>query len=96
MCINGDLDLINVINKVFSVACSLRHTHLGILALSPLCGNFDLNNVLCACVDSVVVHLNDIVALLAERSLSLFFHILDSVSLGNDLGKLEERGLENC
>ena len=52
-------------------------------------------NLLTSSVDSVMVHLNDSVALLRIRSCSSVLHVLDSVVDRNDVSKLEECRLKN-
>ena len=52
-------------------------------------------DALSACIDGVMVHLNDGIALLGVRSGSSVLHILDGVFLGEDLSQLEESRLQH-
>ena len=52
-------------------------------------------NLLTSSVDSVMVHLNDSVALLRIRSCSSVLNVLDSVIDRNDVSELEECRLKN-
>src|SRR5699024_4832285 len=60
----GDKDAVYVIDKGLVVACSGGHSHCGVGAALPGLGYVNLDYSLAACIDSVVVHLYDGVALL--------------------------------
>jgi hypothetical protein len=90
-----NLNLVYEVFKNLVVAGNGRHTHSGVLSVLPSFGNLNLNNLLIAGVDSVVVHLNDSFTLLGIRSGSSVLHILNSFFDRNDVGKLEECRLEN-
>ena len=71
---------------------SLVNYSLSLLALDvcPLCGNLNLNYSLATCVNSGVVHIHDILTLLAVRLVNRLLHLLDSLLDRNDVGNLEE------
>ena len=63
-------------------------------SVSPVRGNVDLDVCGSAGVDSLLVHLDYLFALLHEL-LGLLLHVADSLFLGKNLGKGEECGLKN-
>lgn len=54
-----------------------------------------MTRAVCAAVNGVVVHLNDLVALLAVGSFGSGFHVIRSLISGDDVGQFEERRLQN-
>ena len=60
---------------------------------SPGFGIADLNQLLRAAVDGGMVHVDNLLALLAVGFDHHFLHILDGVHLGDHAGQLEEGGL---
>ena len=77
----------------------LRRTVLGnsfggILCVSPRSRNINLNVSGSTCVDSRLVHLNYLNALL-HKLLSFFFHVADCFLSGKNLSKREECRLQN-
>ena len=67
-----------------------------ILSCLPGIRNVNFNNCVNACVDSSIVHLNDIVTLLTVRLESCLLHVVNSLVNRKDAGKLEECGLADC
>ena len=63
-------------------------------SVGPVSGNVDLDICGSARVDSLLVHLDYLFALLHEL-LGLLLHVADSLFLGKNLGKGEECGLKN-
>ena len=66
----------------------------GILCVSPRSRNINLNVSGSTCVDSRLVHLNYLNALL-HKLLSFFFHVADCFLSGKNLSKREECRLQN-
>lgn len=65
------------------------------MAFFQAAGTSILDQAICAPVNGVVVHLNNFVALLAVGSLCRGFHVIRSLIGGDDVGQLEECGLQN-
>ena len=65
-------------------------------SISPLSRNIDLDECCSTEVDSLVVHVYNILTLLEVRLSSLFLHVLDCFFLWHDLCKCEECRLEDC
>ncbi len=61
----------------------------------PIGGNLDLDIGGSAGVDGLMVHLDDVHALLGVGLRGLLLHVLDGLCLGQNLGQGEERGLQN-
>ena len=94
LCVYGDLNLVDEINQELVVALSLVLGELA-LAVSPGSRNVYLDDLACALVDSGVVHVDDIVALLGKGLVRHLLHVGDSVLGRNDVCDGEERGLEH-
>ena len=90
-----DLDVVNEINNVLSVAGSYHNIILFAFSSAPALGNIYLDNVLGTCVDGCPVLLNDVLTLTAIGLLSGCLHQTDRVFLGDDVGQLEESGLQD-
>ena len=60
----------------------------------PFCRNLDFY-VLSSAIDSCVVHIDDVLALLAVRLESRILHVLDSILYRNNTGDAEECTLKN-
>ena len=58
--------------------------------VSPFFRNRYFNNALHACINSAVVHVNDILALLAVGVFVGFLQVSDAVFIRNDVGQMEE------
>src|SRR5699024_8201202 len=89
------LDVVYDINNVRSAALRVGHLQAFIFCVLPAFRNLNLNYLFCSLVDGCPVLLNHIVALAAVGSLRGSLHQLDSLLLGNDVGQLEESGLQN-
>ena len=74
----------------------MGHSQPLVCRILPAFRNCHFYHLLCACVDRIVVHLYDGVAFSSVGSFCSGFHQLDGLLLRNNIGKLEERGLENC
>ena len=68
---------------------------LGVHGVGPVGGHVDLLIGGGAQIDGLVVHVNDVLALLQVGGLGLLLHVGDGLLLGHDLGQREERGLED-
>src|SRR5699024_7591536 len=66
-----------------------------VLCVSPGCRYVDLNECSCASVDCLMVHINDILALLQVGLGCCFLHEADCVLRRHNLSQCEECGLEN-
>ena len=66
-----------------------------VLDRSPLGRNLDLNDGIAAGVHGRIVHVDDILALLAVGLLDRLLHLLDGLVERNDVGDLEERRLHD-
>ena len=90
------LDILNKIDNVFSsVLVYLRSRKSLVSSVLPALRNCHFYNLLSACVDRVIVHLNDLVALSSVSSLGSSLHQVDRLFLRNDSGKLEECRLKD-
>ena len=94
LCVNGDLYIVNEVDQELVVALSLVLGELA-LAVSPGSGNVYLDNLAGTLLDSGVVHVDDIVALLSKGLVRHLLHVCDSVLGRNDVSDGEERGLEH-
>ena len=84
-----NLDVVYEINNIFSVSgCNLCKTL--ILSIFPACRNVNLNYSCCSGVDCIVVHLYDLVTLLAVGCLCSSLHQLDGSFLRNNSCQFEE------
>src|SRR5699024_1592966 len=62
----------------------------------PALRNCYFNNLFCTCIDGVIVHLNDLVALSSVCSLCSSLHQVDRLCLRNDGSQFEECRLKDC
>ena len=77
----------NIVNHLDKLSGTLFLYRSGVvLCISPVGGNVNLNIGSSACVDCLLVHLDDFFTLL-HKLLGLFLHIADSLCLGENLGK---------
>ncbi len=90
-----DLDIIYKVYNVLAAACC-NFCKAFVLSVFPACRNFNLYNACCASVDGVIVHLYDLVALLAVGCLCSSLHQLNCPLLWDDGSQLEECRLEYC
>ena len=67
----------------------------GIHGVGPSGGHLDLVDGVYAGIDGLVVHLDDVFALAAIGFLSSFLHVLHRIVDGDDVGQLEESGLQD-
>ena len=94
LAIHRNLDIVYKIHNILPVArCNLGKAL--ILGILPAVWNFNLHNARCAGIDGIVVHLYDLVALLAIRCLSGSLHQLDGALFRNDGSQFEECGLQH-
>ncbi len=84
------LDLLDKLGLAFEVMLGDN-----VFCVCPVSGNVDLDVGGSAGVDGLVVHLNDVHALLGVGLRCLLLHVLDGVFLGQNLGQGEERGLKD-
>ena len=90
------LDILNEIDNVFSsVLVYLRSRKSFVSSVLPALRNSYFYDLLSACIDRVIVHLNDLVALSSVSSLSSSLHQVDCFLLRNDSGKFEECRLKD-
>ena len=80
------LDLLDKLGLAFEVVVNDN-----VFCICPIGGNVDLDIGGSAGVDCLVVHLNDVHALLGVGLRGLFLHVLDGLRLGQDLCQREER-----
>ena len=66
-----------------------------VLCSLPCLGNIDLDECGSACVNGLVVHVDNVLTLLEVGCRGLFLHVADSVFLRNDLCQSEECRLQN-
>ena len=84
------LDLLDQFRLAFEVVLGDN-----VFCVGPGSGNVDLHIGGSAGVDGLVVHLDDVHALLGVGLRGLFLHVLDGVRFRQDLGQREERGLKD-
>ena len=88
--INLSLDILNEINNIFSSTLNFWWEQSFVFAWFPRIWNLNFNNLLSACVDSVIVHLYDLISLSSVSSLSCFLHKVDCFFFRNDGRQFEE------
>ena len=92
--VHGEHHVVHVIHQLGTVAGS--NLSLGIVhSVLPGSGDFHLHIAVGATIDSVVVHLDDGLALAAVGLGSGVLHVLDSILFGDDLSNGEESGLQH-
>ena len=100
-CRNGEIIALQGIDRINNVAYELRTRHIYIcscslnLDRSPLCGNLDLLDCVATCVNRSVVHIDDILALLAVGLRDSLLHLLNSLVERDYVCNLEECRLHN-
>ena len=88
------LNIVYEINNILPVSgCNLCKAL--ILSVFPACRHFNLNYSGCSGVNSVIVHLYDLIALLAVSCLCSSFHQLDRTLFWNDSSQFEECRLKH-
>ena len=88
--------LLDVANELCCCAFALNFCgEVIILAVLPGLRNVNLNVCSSTCINSVMVHLNDVVTLLRIRLGSCVLHELDNLLFRNQLGQREECRLKN-
>ena len=91
--VNGIKDGLDHLNGLFAAGVDLL---IGLVLCGlPGLGNIDLDKCGSAGIDSLVVHIDNVLALLEVGSGGLFLHIADGVFLRNDLCQREECRLQN-
>ena len=91
--VNGIEDSFDHLNGLFAAGVDLLVCL--VLCGLPGLGNIDLDKCGCACVDCLVVHIDNVLALLEVGCGGLFLHVADGVFLRNDLRQREECRLQN-
>ena len=91
--IDREEDVLNLLDK-FGLAFEVMLDD-NIFCVRPVSGNVDLHIGGSAGVDGLVVHLDDVHALLGVGLCGLFLHVLDGVLFRQNLGQGEERGLKD-
>ena len=91
--VNGIEDSFDHLNGLFAAGVDLL-VYLVLCGLPGL-GNLDLYECGCAGVDSLVVHIDNVLTLLEVGCGGLFLHVADGVFLRNDLRQREECRLQN-
>ena len=76
----------------FDMRCSKSF----ISSIFPALRNFYFYNLLCSCIDRIIVHLYDLITFSSVSSLCCCFHKIDRLLLRNDGCQLEECRLKNC
>ena len=94
--INSSLNRVNELHYVFSALCCVSHLKAFVRCVLPALRNLNLYNVLCACIDSSPVLLNNILTLAAVCRLSSSLHQFDGSLLRNNGCQLKECGLKDC
>ena len=84
------LDLLDKLRLAFELVVDSN-----VFCICPVGRNVDLLVRSSAGIDGLVVHLNNVHALLRVGLRCLFLHVLDGLCLGQDLGQREERGLKD-
>ena len=96
LCIHLRLDILYKINHVFSsVFTYMRNGQTFVSSALPAVRNCYFYNLLRACVNGVIVHLNDLVALSSVGRLCSLLHQVDGFLFRNDGCQLEERRLQH-
>ena len=91
--VNGIKDGLDHLNGLFAASVDLL---IGLVLCGlPGLGNIDLYKCGSAGIDSLVVHIDNVLTLLEVGSGGLFLHIADGVFLRNDLCQREECRLQN-
>ena len=90
----GSHDAVNVLLQVDAVGIGNAGNGVG-SGILPGLGDGDLNEAFKTCINCSVVHVDDLLALVAVGSNDSVLHVLYSVLDGEDTGELEECGLED-